>query len=201
MYQPKHFKENDTFIIKEIIEQFDFATLIITINNSTEISHIPMIINQDNTFLYGHIAIANPLSKIIDNSEDISAAVIFQGKHGYVSNSYYINPDDNVPTWNYVAIHALGKISLIKDKTKISDILDTQFAKYETTDINWENPRINKLLSGIYGIKIEIEKIDAKFKLSQNKNREEQISIINNLRKNNSTELADFMQTYLNLDN
>ncbi|MDD3266760.1 MAG: FMN-binding negative transcriptional regulator [Burkholderiales bacterium] len=201
MYQLKYFKENDITIIKKIIEQFDFATLIISINNIPEISHIPIMMNENNTSLYGHIAIANPMSKIIDSNDTIYATVIFQGNHGYISNNFYNNPDDNVPTWNYVAIHISGKISLIKDKINISSILDSQFAKYESTNINWDNPKISKLLSGIYGIKIDIESINAKFKLSQNKNIEDQTSIINNLRRNNNVELADFMQEYLNLDN
>lgn len=201
MYQPKYFKEYNSEIIRKVIEEFDFATLIISVNDKLEISHIPMMINKERSTLFGHIAVANPITKIIDNDNDISATVIFQGDHGYISNNYYTNPKDNVPTWNYVAIHISGKISLIKDKVEISSILDSQFTKYEADDINWENPKISKLLGGIYGIKIEIKDVDAKFKLSQNKDSTEQLFIINNLKNNNEVQLAEFMQKYLNLDN
>lgn len=200
MYQPKHFNENNITHINNVIKEFDFATLVISINDQLEISHLPIILDEENTCLYGHIAIANPITKILeDSSTNINVTVIFQGPHSYISNSYYTNPEDNVPTWNYVAVHVSGKITLIKDKNEMVHIINTQFAKYETTTINWDHPRVSKLVNGIYGIKIDIETIEAKFKLSQNKNYEEQLSIINNLKKDNLL-LADFMQKYLNIN-
>lgn len=202
MYQPKHFNESNIEIIQNIINKFDFATLIISESDNIEISHIPMFLDHNNNnCIYGHIALANPMVKII-NEQSITAKAIFSGNHGYISNSYYTNPNDNVPTWNYVAIHIAGKISLITNKDEIASLLDRQFAKYETNKINWDNPKISKLLNGIYGIKIDIQKIDAKFKLSQNKSEEEQTSIINHLANSNNQddhELAIFMKKYLKI--
>jgi transcriptional regulator len=199
MYLPKHFSESDQNIINEIIHKYDFATIITKINNDIEITHIPLLLDKSGNTLVGHIARANPIYNLA-KSDAIEVKIIFNGPHGYISNKYYINPDDNVPTWNYIAIHIDGKLSIVDDNEPISKILDKQFSVYESNDINWENPKISKMVNGIVGIQISIENVIAKFKLSQNKSTEDQKSIILRLSDSNP-ELALFMQNYLKLDN
>ncbi len=199
MYLPKHFSESDQNIINEIIHKYDFATVITKTNNDIEISHIPLLLDKTKNKLIGHIARANPIYNLA-NSGAIDVKIIFNGPHGYISNKYYSNPDDNVPTWNYVAIHIDGKLSVVDGNESISKILDKQFSVYESNDINWESSKISKMVNGIVGIQINIENVVAKFKLSQNKSLEDQKLIIASLSDNNP-ELALFMQKYLELDN
>lgn len=199
MYLPKHFSESDQNIINEIIHKYDFATIITKTNNDIEITHIPLLLVKTENKLVGHIARANPIYSLA-KSETIDVKIIFNGPHGYISNKYYSNPDDNVPTWNYVAIHIDGKLSVVDGNESISKILDKQFSVYESNDINWESSKISKMVNGIVGIQINIENVVAKFKLSQNKSLEDQKLIITSLSDNNP-ELALFMQKYLELDN
>lgn len=199
MYLPKHFSESDQNIINEIIHKYDFATIITKINNDIEISHIPLLLDKTENKLVGHIARANPIYNLA-KSRAIDVKIIFNGPHGYISNKYYINPDDNVPTWNYVAIHIDGKLNIIDDSEFIGKTLSKQFSVYESNDINWENSKISKMVNGIVGIQVSIKNIVAKFKLSQNKSLEDQKMIISRLSDTNP-ELALFMQKYLKLDN
>lgn len=199
MYLPKHFSESDQNIINEIILKYDFATVITKTSNDIEISHIPLLLDKTENKLVGHIARANPIYNLA-KSGAIDVKIIFNGPHGYISNKYYTNPDDNVPTWNYVAVYIDGKLNIIDDNESISKTLDKQFSIYESNYINWENPKIFKMVNGIVGIQVSIENVIAKFKLSQNKSLEDQKLIISHL-SDNKPELGLFMQKYLKLDN
>lgn len=204
MYIPKNFSENDTQYIHDIISKYSFATLIMNNEDGLEISHLPMHFDKVNNRLLGHIARSNQLNDILQSNLHKPVTIIFNAPHGYISPNYYLDNINNVPTWNYAVVHVKGLISLINDDFDLMSILDLQFASYEPSSIDWNNPRIAKMINGIVGFEIRIRDIQAKFKLSQNKSELDQESIIAKLsdsKRHSDVELSEFMQQYRKIKN
>jgi len=114
MYIPKHFAFDDVPQAVAFMQKYSFATLITAIGNHPEATHIPFITEQrgNDIVLTSHFAKANPQAISIDQTE---ALVIFTEPHAYISPSHY-EKLQNVPTWNYIAIHAYGKAIIINDE-------------------------------------------------------------------------------------
>ena len=201
MYQPAMFREVNQAVLHELIRDFPFATVMVMHSDGVEISHLPLVLDTTKQKLIGHIAKANPLVKIL-SSAAAAVTVIFNGEHGYISPSYYLQPEQNVPTWNYAVVHVSGEISLITDEARLMDILDRLQLQYDVKTTDWSNPKMSNKLKGISGFEINIRELRGKFKLSQNKETDEQKHLVQQLAKSNSTsdvKLAEFMQDYLSL--
>jgi transcriptional regulator len=201
MYIPKHFKIEDEEKIYEFIEKYSFATLYSTHQGEPYATHLPLILKKDENALYGHFARPNGQWKDIKNQ---SVLVVFHGPHCYISPSWY-EIKDAVPTWNYVSIHIYGNVEIIEDEKVIFDCLDEMVNKYEKPDspynlINVDPKYIEGMSKGIVAFKINITKIEAKAKLSQNHPAERQELIIENLDRSsnqNDLEVASLMKKNL----
>lgn len=131
--------------------------------------------------LVGHISKANPQGGSFKTNEEVLA--IFNGPHAYVSSSWYER--ENVPTWNYIAVHIYGKIRIIEG-AELYNSLKKLVDKYE---VNSENPvsmetmspEMLKHINGIVGFSIKINEIQAAYKLSQNRNSTDYHYIVENL--------------------
>ena len=201
MYQPAMFREVNQAVLHELIRDFPFATVMVMHSDGVEISHLPLVLDTTKQKLIGHIAKANPLFKIL-SAAAAAVTVIFNGEHGYISPSYYLQPEQSVPTWNYAVVHALGVISLITDENRLMEILDHLQSQHDVTTTDWSNPKMSAQLKGISGIEIDIQELQGKFKLSQNRTIDNQQHIMQNLAKSNLTsdvKLAEFMQDYLGI--
>lgn len=202
MYQPAMFREVNQAVLHELIRDFSFATVMVMHSDGVEISHLPLVLDTTKQKLIGHIAKANPLFKIL-SAAAAAVTVIFNGEHGYISPSYYLQPEQSVPTWNYAVVHALGVISLITDENRLMEILDHLQSQHDVTTTDWSNPKMSAQLKGISGFEINIRELQGKFKLSQNRTIDNQQHIIQNLAKSKLTsdvKLAEFMQDYLSLE-
>lgn len=182
MYIPKHFQINDKDIIYDFIERYSFATLFSQHNGEPYATHLPLLLNKDEGALYGHFARPNRQWK---DAESQQVLVVFQGPHCYISPSWY-ETTKAVPTWNYVAIHLYGKLEIVEDDKVIVDSLHDLINKYESPDSSYnlneiEPSFIEGLSKGIVAFKINITKIEAKAKLSQNHSVERQELIIEQL--------------------
>ena len=187
MFIPAYYRNNDLTEIKSFIRKNSFATLITGGTDTLEASHIPIeLIEQNNeeAFLQGHISRANPQWKSFSEKRDV--LVIFQGPHTYVSSSWYNHV--NVPTWNYMAVHVYGKIKIIEgDELYLSlkDLVD-RYEKVSEKPIKVEElpeEMMSKYMKGIVGFRIAIKKIEGKWKLSQNRDKEDHQNIIRQLEK------------------
>lgn len=187
MYIPKQFKIENWTEIEGFIRQHSFALLVSTQGTKPIASHIPIELEQNQAgemVLRGHLAYANPQWKTFENNVEV--LVIFQGNHTYISSSWY--EKENVPTWNYTAVHIYGSIRILSEdelKISIKNLVD----KYE---VNSENPvRVEELsaknfdsqLRAIIGFEVSIGNIEAKYKLSQNRNDKDYKNIIQELEK------------------
>ena len=201
MYIPKFFKVEDIEIAKSFIQENSFGILINQVDGKPFATHIPLVIetkSKNKYVLFGHIVKANNQWKAFH--EDQEVLVIFQGPHAYVSSSWY--DDENVPTWNYAAVHVYGKIKIVDNETvykHLSKLVD----KYEMGN---ENPvrvssmsasMLEKQMNAIVGFEIHITEIQAAEKLSQNRDEKNYNNIIVELEKKgdvNSLKVAAAMK-------
>lgn len=180
MHIPHHFKNENIEEVKAFLKENSFGVLISVHDDRPWGTHIPLELEEDKTgkqVLYGHIAKANPQWKTFEGQEILA---IFNGVHSYVSSSWYNH--ENVPTWNYIAVHVYGKIAPL-DEEELLYSMKKLVDKYEQHS---ENPvRIEDLstktlrqMKGVFGFKIEIKEIQAAYKLSQNRSEEDYHNII-----------------------
>jgi transcriptional regulator len=181
MYIPKPFKETDRERIITLMQENAFATLITVQNGTPFASHIPFIIDAaDSLKLSGHLAFANEQCKHLQ--ADSSVLVIFQGPHTYISPSWYQNA--GVPTWDYCAVHAHGKVKMIDSEDRLKQLVNGLTNHYEQSSPSpWQPKYPDKMLSAIVGFEIEVTDLQAKFKLSQNRALVDQLGVIQQLCK------------------
>ena len=202
MYIPEPFVEQDFEKITDLINNNPFGMLITEHDGYPSISHLPFLFEPNagsRDKLIGHMARDNPQWKSLIGTE--SVVVVFNGVHGYISPTLYSTP--GVPTWNYAVVHCHGKPLVIEDPAGVEDILEKLTTHFESNQTNpWElNFPIdkNKLLQMIVGFEIDIQTIEGKFKLSQNRTPEEQRNISHILGQSMNTsdiELSKFMESY-----
>jgi transcriptional regulator len=187
MYIPKQFKIEDWAEIEAFIRQNSFGLLVSTEGKKPIATHIPIELEKNQAgemVLRGHIARANPQWETFENNEEV--LVIFQGNHAYISSSWY--EKENVPTWNYTAVHIYGSVRILSEdelKTSLKNLVD----KYEVNSVN--PVRVEELsaknfdnqLRAIIGFEVVIGTVEAKYKLSQNRNDKDYKNIIQELEK------------------
>lgn len=191
MYIPNIYKNENQEAITAFLRENSFGILINQTNGKLWATHIPLQlgINKDGkTILEGHISKENPQWKGFAENDQILA--VFSGPHSYISPSWYDH--ENVPTWNYIAVHVYGKIKIIEGDSVIES-LKKLVDKYEQ---NSQNPvRIEDLSEktmiqsrGIVAFEIEIEEIQAQQKMSQNRDDKNYQNIISELEKTNKNQ-------------
>jgi len=184
MYVPKHFRNNDASTINDFIRHHGFGILVSQSDSRMVATHIPLELSEDETKLTGHIARANPQWKNFDNNSEVM--IIFPGPHAYVSSSWYDH--ENVPTWNYIAVHVYGKINIIEGE-QLYSCLKQLVNKYEKTSeypisVEKMSPEyVRQSIKGLVGFEISITSIEAAYKLSQNRDQKNFANVINELEK------------------
>ncbi|MDX8344530.1 FMN-binding negative transcriptional regulator [Rossellomorea sp. YZS02] len=197
MYIPKHFKVTDFVEIKDFIQRNSFGTIVTTEEGKPIATHLPLELHThgDDYYLTGHFAYANPQWKTFG---DDPVLVMYQGPHAYISSSWY--KSENVPTWNYQAVHVYGTASIMSEQ-ELNEDLKALLLKYEQHRENgalWEkfSPKTKNQTKGIVGFKVKVLEVQAAYKLSQNRSEEDYDNIIDKLNKEkdlNSQQLAEVM--------
>jgi transcriptional regulator len=189
MYIPKvNLTTNQTEIVA-FMKQFSFATIITAKDSFPIATHLPFLVTtkDDNIILSSHFAKANEHWQEIENK---NVLVIFSEPHAYISTKNY-DKELNVPTWNYISIHAYGQGKLITEIDKTFEILEKTIDNYETSyRKQWDNFPEDykiKMSKGIVAFEILITDVQAKKKLSQNRTKTEQRKIIDTLSKSTDT--------------
>ncbi len=181
------------------MKRFGFATIVTAKNDLPVATHLPFLVtnNDENIILISHFAKANEQWKDIEHNKVL---VIFSEPHAYISPKHY-DKELNVPTWNYISVHAYGKGRLITETQNVIQILESTIDNYETSyKQQWNNlPGEYKLgmIKGIVAFEIVVTDLQGKKKLSQNKTKNEQTNIINALAQSDDTNeklIADYMK-------
>ena len=189
MYIPKLNLATDRDEIVAFMKQFSFATIITAKENLPIATHLPFLVNvKDNSVvLTSHFAKANEHWADIENNKVL---VIFSEPHAYISPKNY-DKVLNVPTWNYISVHAYGEGKLITETQKTFKILEATIDNYETAyRQQWDNfpeEYKTKMAKGIVAFEILVTDLQAKKKLSQNRSNTEKQKIIDSLSKSNDT--------------
>ena len=183
MYIPKLYREEDRSKILEFLGQNDFATLVAYDGEKSVASHLLMEIVEEGEriFVNGHMSRANPLWKLLEKNQEV--LVIFQGPHTYISPTWYNHV--NVPTWNYQIIHVYGKPRLITEYDEAYSVLKRLIDRYETSGHykieTLPQDFVKKEIKGIAAFQIVVTRIEANYKLSQNRDDESYQSIVTHL--------------------
>jgi len=189
MFIPKHFNITDQVEALDFIQKNAFGQLISNTNGRLFSTHMPLLLSDDKTTLYGHIALQNPQHLELDGQQTLTT---FQGPHAYISPSWYA--DSGVPTWNYQAVHVYGQSTTFRCIDKLKWLVDALTAKYESAfETPWQGDYNPKMLAAIVGIETSISCVECKYKLNQNRSEQDQIQVIQQLKTQGSFELANVM--------
>ncbi len=183
MYIPKLYHEEDREKILEFLRQNEFATLVTYDGEKPTASHLLMEVVEDGEqlFVNGHMSKANPLWKMFEKNAEV--LVIFQGPHTYISPTWYNHV--NVPTWNYQAVHIYGKPRIVTDHDETYSLL-SKLIKRNEADGQYRletlpQDFVEKEMKGIVAFQIEVTRIEANYKLSQNRGDEDYHHIVSKL--------------------
>jgi len=202
MYTPSSFRVDDRPVLHAFMERYSFATLCSSTNDEQEATHLPLLLDRDHGphgHLIGHMARANPQWKHAAGSQVMA---IFHGPHAYISPTWY-ESNETVPTWNYAAVHVYGTFQLIEDHTRLRQIVERTVDVYERSmprpwSMDVVPPdTVDKLLLGIVGFEIVIDRLEGKWKLNQNhpvERREKVIRALTATGRPDDAAVADLMR-------
>lgn len=201
MYVPPLYKNEDQQAIRSFIDQTGFANLISLVGGKLWATHLPLMFSKDQTMLYGHFSRANEQWRNIAENDEVLA--IFNGPHAYISSSWYNH--ENVPTWNYIAVHVYGKARIITGDELISSLSDLtdKYEKHSAKPVSVSRMTpayFEKEIRGLVGFAMQVERMEAAYKLSQNRDKANHDQIIAELQKRNDGSdiaVAEAMKAHL----
>lgn len=202
MYLPQHFAETDTARIYEVIASAPLACIIAQTESGLLANHIPLLAKPDGS-LIGHIAKANDMHMTIRDGQDVLA--IFTSMDAYVSPNFYPSKQEHhrhVPTWNYVTVHMHGTIRFQHDrqaKHAAVGLLTRVHERRVNGDAGWKMgdapaDYMATMLENIVAFRITPTRIEAKSKLSQNREARDYDGTIKGLRACGQEKMANAMQ-------
>ena len=200
MYTPSSFKETNSEVLFDLIEEHSFGILFSQHKDQPEVTHLPFLVDRKrgkHGFLIAHFAKANKHWRNIDEGKELM--VVFQGPHTYISPSWYKNREE-VPTWNYATVHVHGKPIVTHDSEELRKMVKRLTHLHEgKIDSDWSLDEVSKKdfetdLKAIVGLEIEITRIEGKFKFNQNKSKDDQTKVIKNLDKLGIKDVSKIMK-------
>jgi len=195
MYIPPAFAENRPDELRDIIRAASLPLIVSSAPSKTGgvrlvATHLPLMLDGER--LIGHVARANDHWKVFD--PETESLAIFAARDGYVSPSWYATKAETgrvVPTWNYEAVHAYGRLEIIQEPALLLPIVTSLTRRHEDDRAHpWQvsdapSEYISSQLKGIVGVVLHISRLEGKRKLSQNKTNEDQLGVISGLTTEN----------------
>jgi len=200
LYTPPSFVSENRAEQLALIRAAPLATLITSVaGQEPHITHLPLLLLEDDQ-LTGHMALANPHWQAFAAGETVA---VFQGPHAYISPRWYVSPAREVPTWNFATVHVHGKPVLIEDDRGKLATVDATSAAFEPAENPWqrqiEGARLTALLEAIVAFQLPLNRIEAKFKMNQNKTPQDRAQVITALLASGQPDAlatARWMQTH-----
>ncbi|GAC1506938.1 MAG: FMN-binding negative transcriptional regulator [Vulcanimicrobiaceae bacterium] len=185
MYTPSAFKQEDLTAARELVERDPFGILVSVTNGTPAVTHLPFTIDEGplGLVLSAHMAKANPHWRQLEGAVVL---VMFRGVHGYISPRWYTDPKHDVPTWNYAVVHCTGTAHIATEDQKARILARLVDRKEAGAPQPWTLATMDKayfenLKGGIVAFTVTVEKLDAKFKLSQNRGPDDREGAIRGL--------------------
>jgi transcriptional regulator len=192
MYTPAYFRVDDTAETHAMMRAHPFAALVTFGGHGLTATHLPTVLKVSSDFPMGriecHVARPNPQWKTF--APDSEALMIFQGPDAYIRPGWYSSKAEHgkvVPTWNYAAVHAYGRLEVIEDKgwllAHVGELSDQQEAPYATPWSLADAPAnfLEMLARGIIGLKLTISRLEGKAKMSQNRPAADREGVVHGL--------------------
>ena len=207
MYRPKHFEEQRQQVLLDLIEHYPLATIVYSHQGKLAANHAPLLFFGDHDgsdVLRGHVARANPLWKEVADGRP--ALAVFNGPDAYVSPNFYPTKRETgevVPTWNFAVVHVHGSLRAIDDvewlRAFVVELTDRNEAKHAQPWAVSDAPEsyVDMMLRAIVGLELAIERVEGKFKLSQNRSEADQAGVVSGLGvsdEHRDVEVADLMK-------
>jgi transcriptional regulator len=198
MYIPRHNEENRLSVMRALMASQPLATLVTVGASGLFASHVPMLLEDDGSdfgVLKCHISRANPQWR--DYAPTVDALAIFTGHQHYITPTWYPGTKEHgeeVPTWNYVVVHAYGPLKVIQDQQWLLTNVEKLTSIHEAgSPVPWKvsdapEDFIRSQLKGIVGLEVPIRRLEGKWKVSQNRTERERNGVIEGLEKLNTPE-------------
>jgi transcriptional regulator len=193
VYIPEFNRQEDRRAILAFMRANPFAILVSNSDGIPFATHLPLLVDEaeDQIVLQGHMAKANPHWKPIKQGEE--SLVIFHGPHAYISPSLY-EIRESVPTWNYAAVHVYGEPTLFFDEDALKQTLHRMINTFESSYMaQWSQlgeQYQSRMMKHIVGFEIKAKRLEAKFKLSQNRTKDEQARVIRSLNQSQNSNIS-----------
>lgn len=203
MYVPRHFEEHRPERLQSVILQNPLGILVTHGNSGLDANHLPFEYEHRGGslgVLHSHVARANPVWQDVSSGDEVLA--VFRGPDAYISPNSYPSKHElhrQVPTWNYVVVHAHGHIAVRDDERYLRGVVGRLTKRMEASQPRpWRmgdsSPDfIDEMLRSIVGIEILVSRLVGKSKLSQNKETRDAEGAAQSLREQGHTDLADEM--------
>jgi transcriptional regulator len=196
MYVPAHFAADDA-AVQELLATHGAADLVTMTDDGLKATMLPFVYDPDRNVLLGHLARNNEQWRLPATGD---ALVIVRGPDAYVSPAWYASKREHgrvVPTWDYITAHVYGTMTAYDDPAWVEDVVRRLSDRHEAgRDDPWSvDDAPAKFISGqlraIVGVEVAIKRIEAKFKLSQNRSPADVDGVIDGLRDRGDDVLAE----------
>lgn len=185
LYTPQHFKSRSNDQALRLIREFPFATLITAVDScEPHVTHIPILIEDE--VLVGHMARANSHWQAFAHGRTVA---LFHGPHAYISPRWYVDPTANVPTWNYAVVHVHGRPEML-DAGSVPQHIARVTEHFEQGAWAPAPEKVARLAPGVVGFRMRPERIEAKFKMNQNRTAADRAGVIARLNATGAVEDA-----------
>jgi transcriptional regulator len=194
LYIPEFNRIEDRTTAISFMRANPFAILVSTAESRPFATHLPLLVaeSHDQLILRGHVAKANPHWQIFHPENE--SLVIFHGPHAYISPTLY-EIRESVPTWNYAAVHVYGKGRILSEEHQARRVLEELIAQFDQPyQAQWQSlseEYRSRMQRHIVAFEITASRIEAKFKLSQNRTKAEQENVIQTLANNADSAVAE----------
>jgi len=211
VHKPPAFNQTDKAELRALATEYPLATLVVASGDNLLINHIPLLWNierQSKEELHGHIPRSNELvAALSDPVKTLTATAVFRGPEDYISPADYPSKARHgkvVPTWNYAVAHLSGQLELRDDDNFVRQQIDQLTAQHEARanpDHPWSlddapTDFAGAMLNTITGIALSIERVEGKYKLSQNRDAADRSGAANGVSRRGNKALAELMRTF-----
>jgi transcriptional regulator len=193
VYNPSHFNNSDDrAALLALMRAHPLGALVTHGPEGLDANHLPFEVDEAAGVLRAHVARANPLWQQVPASGGMPAMVIFRGQAGYISPNWYPSKHEThrqVPTWNYQVVHVHGQLTVMDQERFVRGLvarLTREHEKRSNQPKPWmmgDSPAdyIDQMLAAIVGIEVTLERLEGKFKLSQNKDERDRLGVVEGL--------------------
>ncbi len=199
MYTPSEFRTDDVKAMQAVMWKHPFALLVTAHGGELHTTHLPFRLDPargNNGTLEAHLARVNPhCAALLAGAPSL---VVFKGPDAYVSPRWYRDPARNVPTWNYVAVHAHGRPRTLTDPQALLALIGRLTDEHEAYierpwSVREAQAHAERLAAHIVGFELEIERLEGKFKLSQNRQPGDRAGVMREFRKNSHPAVQEML--------